>query len=1546
MKLGKYEIHRPAALSLRAQATFARRLLRFAMFSMISLFVLMFVAGVGGYFLTQTDWFHRWSAEQLEKVLANELEAKVEFSSLRVNIFKGVEFDSVRLITRGDTLLSASSLTMSYELEPLLIRQIVISSVQLNNPDIRILRSKTDSSWNVAHIVKPNPDTTAPKPFDWGIYVRNVEIVNGCISVNDSLSYQPLAERIHYTRTTLDGVNLSLSAMLNLAAQQFSVSINHMQFTERRTGFQARSLRLSASVDTTHAELMTLRLVSPTTNLHVRASLDSVNVFGSDFDINKKEALVFLDADSLDARDVNLFLPPTFSLNGDFALEATVRGNLNNLAINAERIRTRSTDVQGKVFLEHLSDGKEFIYIAELTPSHASYDDVRAALPTVQLPPLNFLNNLSIRPSRVYGKGDSLRCDIDATGAFGTVKGWADIRPRALLGYNADVQCSDFDLSRITGSSSTQSSLTGRVTMQGNGTTLEDMIANVSVNMASSSFAGRAFESLAFYAQANMGLFRVDSLRAQFPTTSEDSSDAYFDGGKRTLSAAGTIDMHNPRQPSYNLATEFNHFPLARLVQLPTLPKMLSGSFVVAGSGFHPDSLDGNMQAKFEEFLLADRALFPFKLDATLARRDAQHRRLTINSDLVDAALEGRFRLESFGQVFLAQLDLIDKYIRQRTAVMQSDTAETPFLRPYNLPSDTLDMRYIVQIRNLSPISPFLQGVKLSAQGSANGVLRGTPDCYEFSVDTASIRRFSMQIGNTFMISQPLQLSTTIRSENMNSAPTMMQADVIASCDSIFRVDNTRFYVPDVWLRFLDGRGQFAVGTRINKQIPLRARGEISLEENEYQLTLDSLHVGLNRAFSFSSLYKVRATIAPRGMMVTSLVLKHDSSRATIGFNGVVNTTRFDAMNILIKNLDVSVLRQIPQIAAFQPLDFLSGVVDSLSITLNDKFAQPRFSLAGMNSNLRYNEVEIGTQHVAAMYDGSNLQASSYIVNPRISSERRTLEMAIHQLPLQISLMPFSMGTRNNEPVNITLAANGLSMAAVAPFIPGVTQLSGKADAAMTIKGTTPSDVNYGGEVSFKGASFLVSATNILYTGNGHLSLKNNIVTVDSVNVYNIPTDNPGGKAMAYGKIFIDGFTIDSLDIHARIPNSLLVMSNATKASNPTLYGRTLISTPTSPDTSLYFFGRLQEPKLRGLVTINEASLFFPPSAGSVVTSSTFRYQRVGKGFVMSEEYVRTTVSDTTFEAQDEQPVEQIPRIVLLPSLADLLDADVGVRFKKAIGIRMDFSTLEQLNADNVSLPSASSTLRFARRKGQNQLYGDVSVTKAKYKFYKNFEADGKMSFPNGEIDNPTMSLKAEYKGTRRINDRNQEYKVNIKIDSTKKNPRIRLSYSIDGIENPGVENKEEKITANALMLILFDKTADELLGGVSIGSSNSLGDAVSSGVSSTASSVVSAALTNTFQGSAIKDVKIDFSGGSLDLNTARIQITGALIGDVNWSLGGSLADLSSGSTLTIDASLGALISNDALRNVVLQFIRSTNSGQAATRNDKEWEAKIGVRFP
>ncbi len=581
------------------------------------------------------------------------------------------------------------------------------------------------------------------------------------------------------------------------------------------------------------------------------------------------------------------------------------------------------------------------------------------------------------------------------------------------------------------------------------------------------------------------------------------------------------------------------------------------------------------------------------------------------------------------------------------------------------------------------------------------------------------------------------------------------------------------------------------------------------------------------------------------------------------------------------------------------------------------------------------------------VHQDSSITGAIQIVNSKLSGSPKVLEIGVEQLPLNCALATIDHRLSKTEPMIITGKANALSMGVFAPFIPGITKLQGYADAEITVEGIAP-NIHYGGTAALSRASFVVQSTNIKYFADGKMSLKNNEVIVEKMNLKNDEVrDLRGGKAEIDGRIVLKDFSIDSLDIFIR-SQKILLLSSASAATSPTLYGKFIISTGRNP---LHFFGTLEKPFLRGDVNIEDAMLTFPPDKQLKVSASTFRYTvDTAKG-----RYSMVVTRDTSLAVTTPVPpssanttastalteADKAAKKRRGPGINELIDYDVYVKIPGNFGLKMILGQFDQLEA-NISPKDRSIPLHYVQPPLSGpKLYGDIIVKEgSKYKFFKIFDAEGSLQFNTGAIDNPALNIRAKYKGQRTRDNGRQNYSVNLTISGSKKLPIVGISYQLDGVEAVG---DSAKVRSDAILLLLVGKTQDEL-GPKAAGNSGQLKitNELSSGISGVASNQLSSLLQGT---GVFTDAQIDFVGGLQDISSARLSLSGQLFGNVSWRIGGTLGDVSANSQISVDIPLSILGDTDLLNNFVLQLTRTINATNTSGRQQKDWEFKPGFRY-
>ncbi|TAE24466.1 MAG: hypothetical protein EAZ92_13275 [Candidatus Kapaibacterium sp.] len=295
-------------------------------------------------------------------------------------------------------------------------------------------------------------------------------------------------------------------------------------------------------------------------------------------------------------------------------------------------------------------------------------------------------------------------------------------------------------------------------------------------------------------------------------------------------------------------------------------------------------------------------------------------------------------------------------------------------------------------------------------------------------------------------------------------------------------------------------------------------------------------------------------------------------------------------------------------------------------------------------------------------------------------------------------------------------------------------------------------------------------------------------------------------------------------------------------------------------------------------------------------------------------------------------------------TFAEKIDYALNVKLKGNFSVTMEWGPFEQLVA-NLAQENPETPLRYIKtpdRPDEHQLFGDLILRDGStYKYYRIFNASGKVAFNTGVMSNPRLSINAALRGQRTQPDRSgtSEYLVNLGITGTKKSPNLKMSYLLDNA--PGVGDSV-KIQNDAIMLLLFGRTQDEF----------AIGSGVGEAITQNSSSLASRLLTDLLQGTGVvRSADIFFAGGRtgspLELQQARVQFTGEISNlGVLWQIGNDIGTNTPNTSFSIDIPFRSFLDQELFRNIVLQITRSavTANSSVFMRQQREWEVKLGAR--
>ena len=1494
----------------------------------------------------QTDWARDIMRREVLRIVNEQLDGTITCDDLHVDIFRGIVLHHPVLVANGTTVLEADELSLTYDIAALFTKTISVNELALRRPRIAILRSR-DGVWNINKITRPSVDTTSTPPPDLVVRVRQITVDNGSLAIHDSSTVSSDTVHLDLLHTNIENLNLDASVWLGLRTNAYSASIDACSFRERRAnGLDVRELRLAAHVKPTGLDLQFLQLRTAGSLINLAAKLEGVDILKNGLSSDVLSAhpiLATVQAERVSGSEVS-YVVPEIEVVDEYALDARVAFRGEGLDIDDIVLRAGSGIVRGSVYMREMSGDRGPRLDIRVVNSEAQYADVRRRLVFVPLPELPFLTTTRIDTVTLTGyPADSLFFVVHGSDAPGRVDGRMTLRlDDPAFGYDVDMLVSRGDLS-VFSDSSVATDLHGRVVLQGRGTDLQTLNGLYHVDLHRSHALGRPIRSLSLNITADgAGVIDIDSSYVDVTpfrtdTIIEDVT-AYDD---QTVDIRGRWSVVDAAKPRYSLRLGMNAINLATLLRNPSFPTRLTTGIDIDAEGIHLDSIVGSVTARVDEFSLADRALRPFQLRVT-SEREGRRRSWTATSQFLQASVEGTFVPSAFIDVIGASVvnafHAVDHQFRHITDDIGQAQAR-------GVRAHELDATFRVALRDATPVNLFLDSMSMIASLSIDGRVQSTVDRIRVDVDTIDVREFVLVAPDLRITVDPLRASFDCVVSDLTTTPRVEKLDLRAECDNVIRVNDTRIESSQMSISTVDTKSTIR-GRAVVNDMYAGIGGALEWADDSTYAVFDSLHVVVDssRGLEWRSLRPVRLRIRDAMYTVDDLAVQRRAAEV-ITATGSVSATSFSNVRVVVNTFNLADVPRFVQLAKGHPVTYLDGMVERLTLAINGTWEQPEFALDMQATGVSYNNELIGTLTTQLRHRDRDIVGWLRIANPALGTQSRTLDLAINHLPVDLGLRAVRQRFVDDRVIDIDMRATKLALAAVEPFLPAIERLQGVADGVITVKGTTPDKIDLGGNARFAKATFLSSATNIVYSADGVMHLDGSELHLDTIVVRNLDRDRKRGIAYANGVVVFDGLSVSSMDFTLRSPG-ILVMNKGSQARSPKIFGDVIIAAGVNGLEPIRFHGKLDAPKLEGDIQVLYADIVFPKERSATKSRYTaFDYQRskdTARRFssVLDAAAPRMRLmsdSGTSVTSTAQAAIEQVVKTTTA-AFVDLLRYDLNIYLKGRTIMTMVFGMMEILIAD-LEPVDQKVPLVFTGRFLDNStnLRGRVRVKEgtSTYKFYKPFLASGTLDFTAGGISNPSLDLKAVYRDRRTLASGEQEdFRVEVAISGTKQKPVTRWSvYRRDRKQ----EGDSAKITGDALMLILLNKTQDEL---VSSGQGNLVGE-VNGAMSAMATSALGDILSGI--GGIVQSTQIDLGS---DLNQSRLTVSGQLWSDVTYRLTGQISDFAGNSTITITVPFTVLSDAEAMRYFMLDVSRSVNNNGNITRFQRLWEIKLGARLP
>ncbi len=1302
--------------------------------------------------LTQTSLFRNSLRSTLYTVLEKNLNASMYLGEIHGNLFSGFTLDTVALYVDNARFVEAGNIKVKYDPLSLWRKHINVISLSIDQPSVQLIRYKS-GEWNIDRLSK---STTPPDslPTPWTLAVKNLKITNANFRLIDSTQTKDARpdsiQALSVDYSNLDVQHLSIELAGALSSREQTISIANISFDLPREKFSLKKLSAELFHSSISTEIRNLQLATPLSHIECNARLQDVDVFTISSLIRRGElkqlqnAPVDLEVTSttIASKDLITFLPSLYFLRGSVFCEATVNGTLGNLAIEHLDASFNHSTLHLSGNVTRLHTPHELTLDVRSEKSIIQPMDVVALLPYFSIPKYKDLGETEWNFHYV-GKPLDFQATAEVQTQYGilSVDGGLDLTGDVMK-YKGTVSGSRLNLEPIFLSHAWHSRINFVSTIEGEGVSVNELQSHCTVRVDSSEMFGVPISQCT--AQFNAGQKKI-------------SATIVLTSPKGSIESNAALDFTLGNEPSYAIEGKVRTLDLSAVMKNNYYSSDCSFDFSLSADRF--SVLGANADASLQ-FRMSRFGAYLFDGDtATLHVRQTGNGQETIvlQSPIADITLNGKFTIRRGEQTLQAHANTIQRLYEEQYKMFDTSApkAHQP-LANYVL-KDTLARRntaalsennfsisYKANLKNLKPVSIFLQTSLFDAQGTIEGTmeahagalsLEGTSALssasYALPAQKIAAKDFSLAYNIT-----NLQLDSLARQSNPLRVALNVQAENI-------RIGETVFQSPHITVSDTGRRSTFFASTKIDTMMSASVAGAVEFTPTQHNITLTALRAQY-LGYELINKNPIAASVSSKGFAIDTALFVHNDEEVlvhgTIGFDNSVSAT------LAAENFSFADIHYFITSPDFRQSTLQLGGTLNAEVILSGTLSEPVFQNTIVGNDLAFRESKFGYCTGSIRYAEKRAEVEFQLVH---SIQQDSIKNIVLKgiVPIDLSLTSVENRTAI-EGMDVALQTANLQFGIFDPFIPEIDRITGMLQAKIHCTGSLQHP-QFHGDTHLSGGKFVFSMNGMTYNAEGSLLFDGTRISFPAFSIHNQNQDYGNGLVRVGGSISMLGFVPH--EYHLSANGELMVLQEKIRNSNQLFYGDLVAATGTD---GLHFDGTSERSRVSGLILVKQASLTFPP----VQQASSASLTRIGN-IIVVDDTTKKNIDVASNSAAIPQSTNTIQPLSS-PTFLDGLSYEMTMQTQGIVRVQMVFNTTagayEELYAE------LDGKLTMASEGKNTRLIGTIKVSdQSSYTFYKKFNASGSLTF-TGRPDNPELNIIAKYEGTHA--DTTSSNKVDTKV--------------------------------------------------------------------------------------------------------------------------------------------------------------------------------------
>ncbi|EIM72597.1 hypothetical protein A3SI_19511 [Nitritalea halalkaliphila LW7] len=1031
---------------------------------------------------------------QLTALLSERTGFRTEIDRVKIRWWDAVTLERVRIYDPQDSLM-VNMREIYLDFSPRVLfdaEQPGIDEIRFKSGQVRLLQHEGVEGINLANFIfriqelfASEKERTEQKQQRF--YIGRVHFEEGSV---DILNYgaEPLARGFDYNRLRFREL-LTEAEKISLEGSTLSFQLNYLRGQEATAGVPIQQLQTHFTYTPTAIELDALYLRSNRTEIrdYLRfeyAKLSALSSFTREVQLFAK-----LSEANLDIKDLRYFSEQLPAIEDRLVLSGEITGTIEDLRSEQLLIRFgERSALFGEFSIRGLPSLSTTYFELALRNSVMYSSDLRPYVQEGTYPEV-----AKLRDIRFDTFFSGYTRDFQANGSFRTGIGQASGSIRythsgAEPTYQGRVQVRDLDLGRLLENPLLQkTSFNGRI--RGEGLSIEKALLSVDADIQRLGIKGYTYTNIRTNATYGLDLFSGE-LQVADPNLKAAFS--------------GTLDLRNGRD-SVNLYASIDTAFLDRL-NLLEKESFLSGEVDVDVQGLSLDAIEGiarfkNIRLGYEgRELSVDNFFFQSLFTG-------EGRTISLNSDLLVAAINGNFKVESLvqdvvalGQNYWAQLTNDREKLRNLSQAREAET-------------------YAIDLSvNLIEINPLMQlfvpDLGLSPNTSILGRFRQEAGTRQFELKTDID---TLRYGTNQLLKNDLQFITTKRmADNRVEAHLLLRSAEQSLSNGLIFSDAS--FLADWQGDTIDLRYQ-QVQESTASYIDLSADLQLFPRYSSLRLAPSTFQV-MERIWRFEEENEI--IIQPEGIFFDNVRLQQEQQ--FIALNGALRSDSDEVLELQIENFN---------------LDFFNTLsLKTFTGTANGIFSLNRSEGRNdINGNLRLNRITINDFLLG------DVELATYFAENTLNVNLENYREGQEVLALSGTLA----GEENF--LNLRARLQGARLDILEPFLEDyVREVDGTVSGDLLVGGSLGQPL-VRGDARLEEGSFLLDYTQTRYALNGTIRFTDSSINLSGLTL----RDTFGRNARIQGAIRHRFFSDLLLDLNADLRNVQLL--NTDVRDNELFYG-------------------------------------------------------------------------------------------------------------------------------------------------------------------------------------------------------------------------------------------------------------------------------------------------------------------------------------------------------------------------------------------------------